>query len=628
MKPNKNYLDPVNKEALLTNTFFACIERGKVDDEAFKKAKAIVEKYPLANPSFVYKVGAEAEVYLLNDEIDKARQSIVEGVKIKGTLSPTDYAKLYFVFSIKIGNRVEINQDSLEKVTNNTFVKLQNKDRWYFVGDENPLDALPISSSHPKHSLFIDKRVGESISSGSKYRSSRVGEQIELIYSIEQYIFWQTIQAFHQMSREGDLVGVDMIEVPETGDSIDTGNLLRFLEDLNKRTEPIFELYGKNNIPLAALAKGEGGLVNAIGHIQQEQKGFVNCSLGTAEEFEQQKAVARKVIDDKLPFYIEGISAMFLSEIGMLSKIYSHISNLKVPQSVINLLASTTERFRFEPGQTGYLGYAQGKVTFSTVEKDKRDLLRANFISSIKLFESIPENITVISSANKIDCFSEKEMLPELSDASILAQKENIPVLTDDYLYLQMNEVETQKKAPEYFSSIALLRVLYEKKRVSFENYLDYFGYLSSYRVRFLSIHPEDIEKAVFGDGEIKIVKPENIGRLNFPLTLSEEYGVVFKDAVRVLAVFLVSVLNDDSITEDIGEKIFIEVLETYPTKTDKKDLGQLLLGVSIRAIENMRSKSLVQMDDKLLYKKIERLLQLTEIYSSKSKLWTPNQTL
>jgi hypothetical protein len=254
--------------------------------------------------------------------------------------------------------------------------------------------------------------------------------------------------------------------------------------------------------------------------------------------------------------------------------------------------------------------------------------LRANFISSIKLLESRPENISVVSSANKIDCFSEREMLPELSDASILAQKENIPVLTDDYLYLQMNELETKKKAPEYFSSIALLRVLYEKNLITFEYYLEYFGYLSSYRVRFLSIHPDDIDKAVFGDGEIKIVKPENIRRLNFPLTLSEEYGVVFNAAARVVAVFLVNVLTDDSITEDIAEKIFIEILETYPTKEGKKELGQLLLGVGVRAIENIRSRSLVQIDEKLLHKKVERLLQLTEIYSSKSKLWTPNQTL
>jgi hypothetical protein len=168
---------------------------------------------------------------------------------------------------------------------------------------------------------------------------------------------------------------------------------------------------------------------------------------------------------------------------------------------------------------------------------------------------------------------------------------------------------------------------LYEKNLISFDDFLEYFGYLSSYRFRFLSLHPDDIDKAVFSDGEIKVVRPENIRRLNFPLTLSEEYGVVFNDAMRVLASFLIGILTANSITEDIAEKIFVEILETFPTKEGKKEVGQLLLGVSIRAIENIRSKSLVQINDQMLRKKVVKLLQLSEIYSSKSKLWTPTTT-
>ena len=201
----------------------------------------------------------------------------------------------------------------------------------------------------------------------------------------------------------------------------------------------------------------EGGLVNAIGHIQQENKGFINFSVGTTEELEYQRETAQKIVDEKMPFYIDGTSAMFLSEIGMLQKIYAQLPNLKVPQSVISLLAEITDRFRYAPGQTGHMGYAQGKITFSSIDKDKRDLIRSNFVASIKLFESNPKNIGVISLANKIDCFSETQVSAELSDACILAQKENLPVLTEDFLYLKVNELETKKKAPEYFSSWALV---------------------------------------------------------------------------------------------------------------------------------------------------------------------------
>src|SRR5690606_20862810 len=116
-------------------------------------------------------------------------------------------------------------------------------------------------------------------------------------------------------------------------------NLLRFFEDIHTRTEPLFELYCKNNVPLAMLAINEGGLVNALGKIQQEGKGFINFSDGAVSELEKQKEIARKVIDEKTTFYIDGTSAIFLSEIGLLQKIYPYIKNLKIPQSVINLLA-------------------------------------------------------------------------------------------------------------------------------------------------------------------------------------------------------------------------------------------------------------------------------------------------
>ena len=201
-------------------------------------------------------------------------------------------------------------------------------------------------------------------------------------------------------------------------------------------------------------------------------------------------------------------------------------------------------------------------------------------------------------------------------------------MLTEDFLYLKLNETETKKKAPEYFSSLALVRVLYEKKQISFDEYLEYFSYLSSYRFRFLNFTTDDIEKAIFGDREIKMVMPENIRKLNFPLTLSEEYGVLFQTSVRVIVLFLIQVLISNAITIDIAEKIFIEILSSFPTNMGKKELGQLLLAVCTRIIENNKSKFLIQTENQLLHDKVKRLSHLTEIYSSDSKLWTPNQIM
>lgn len=620
----KNLLNPSNKEALLTNTIFACFERGKVDNEAFKKAKEIFGKYRLANPSFEFKAGVEAEIYLNNNEVENALKAVIEGVKIKKSFTPQEYARLHFLF-LKTGNQIDLNLDSLYKVQENTFVKLSNKDQWYFIGHDNELDALPIAETNNKYSSFIDKKLGDKVVFENKYGSGKLEEDIEIIYSIEKYILWQTFQNFHKLSKDGDLEWAQMIEIPQKEDTVNLQNLLKLFEDLNTKKEPLFEMYCKNNVPLAVLAVSEGGLTNAIGRIQHENKGFIHFSVGTPEEFEKQKEIAKKVIDTKMPFYIDGTSAIVLSETGLFQKIHAHLPNLKVPQSVINLLANITDRFRYTAGQPGHIGYAQGRITFSSIEKDKRDLIRSNFIASIKLLESNPKNIGIISSANKTDCFSEKEIPDELSDACILAQKENLPILTEDFLYLKMNELETNKKVPEYFSSLALLRSLYEENQVSFNEYLEYFGYLSSYRFRFLTLNSDDIEKAVFGDGDIKTVNPENIRKLNFPFTLSEEYGVPFQMAFTVVGRFLLKVLMDNTVTLDIAEKIFIEIIVSFPTKMNKKNLVQMFLGVCVRAIENNKSKFVLQPKAQLIYEKVDKLLRATEIYNSESKLWTPN---
>jgi len=611
---NKNILYKQNKEALLTRTIIACLERGKIDKNEYKNAKKLLNKYPLTEPTFEFRAGIETEIYLKNNQPNKALESVLEGIKIKKVLTPEEYANLYFVMSIQIGDQINLKLDSLNKVEENTFIKLKNKDRWYFIGNDNELDTIKITETNNKYSLFIDKKVGDRVVITNKYSSENSEEIIENIFSMEKYVLWQVIHNFQKLSKDNVLGSVQMVEVPEKEGTVDLKYLLEFLKDMYKGTEPFFEIYCKKNISLAVLAVSEGGLTNAIGRIQNENRGFINFSIGTTEGLENQKDIARKVINNKLAFYLDGTSALVLSESDLLRKVFTYLPNLKVSQSVINLLIDTTEKFKYTPGQVGYMGYAQGKITFSSVEQEKRNFIQANFNESVKLLELKPKNIKVISSANKVNCFSEQKVPAELCDACILAQKENIPILTEDFLYLKMNELETKKKAPEYFSSLMLLRVLYEQSKVSFDEYLNFFGYLSSYRFRFLSLSPDDIEKAVFGDGKIKTIRPQNIRKLNFSLTLSEEYGVPFQMSFSVITIFLLRVLTDNSIPPDIVRKIFIEIIESFPTKKDKKTLGRKFLSTCIQKI-NDRSKLILIPKSKIIQEKIDLLSQFTQIY-------------
>lgn len=616
-----------NDEYVLSNTIIACIQRGKVDNNAFKRAIEILQQHQLAKPSFEFKVGIEAEAYLHNNQPEKALESLIDGIRLKKVLSSTEYAKLYFTLFIKISAKINLELESKSVVTKNSFVKLQSKDDWYFIGERDELDAIIINNSNIKYHFFLDKKLGEQIVFEDTYSfgdEERI-EIIEKIFPIEKYILWKTIHNFNKLTQDGDLSGVQRVMIPQKNETIDPQYLLKFLENLHSRNAPFFKLYCKNNnIPLAMLAANEGGIISAISKIQREQKGYINFSDGSTEDFENQKIKALNVIKNQEPFHIDATSALFLSEIGLLSKIITYIPGLKVPQSVLNFLADICEKFRYTEGQTESMGYVQGKIFISSLEIEKSNLIRFNFLKSIEVLESNPENVRVISEANQIECFPEIKIPAELCDAYSLAQMDNTSVLTDDPLYLKMVALQTNQSVPKYFSSLALIRVLYEEDKISFDEYLDFFGYLSSYRFRFLSLSVDDIEKAVFGDKQINVININNINKFNFHLVLSEEYGVNFNMAILILSKFIFNLIIDNSIVFDIKIKILFEITNSFPTDLRKSDLARIILNLCSKEITNIDKSLVISINAEKLRLEVDKLLRSFEIFGSEIKLWRP----
>jgi hypothetical protein len=608
-----SFLDDRNKENLLGQTLLARLIRGE-----YQQAKMLLEKHLNFPKAFEFKVAIEGEIYLKNNEAYKALASIVDGIKILKTPTPEQYGSLIMFFT-QIDNLIDFPLTSREKVEINSFVKLKEQERWYFIGDMDELDATKVLSTNEKYPKLIGKKIGEKVVFDDKYRSITNEYTIENIMPIEKYINWQCHYHAHKLSAEHRWDKMQIIEVPPIGDTIDPKYIIARLEDERKERGVFFDLYCRANYPLAFLAVNEGGLTNAIGLIQNENKGFINFSSGNPNEMDQQKAVATRIIDGE-PFYIDGTSAFVLSEIGLFEKIYINLPNPKVPQSVITLLLKIKNKFKFIPGQSGFMGYSRGKLSFSFIDPAKSEAIQKNLENSTKLLESMPQNNVAISAANKIDCFSEQRIPAELCDACILAQNDKVPVLTEDFLYLKANELETKKKAPEYCSAFALVRVLYEQKKITFDHYLNFFTYLSFYRFRFLPIKADDIEKAVLGDGGIVILQPERIRQFNFPLTLSEAYGVPFTMACGVTSEFLKRILIDDSIQPDIGIKIFSEIISGFPTDKDKRTLGKILLSISVQEIRN---KQTVITRPKMK-NKIRILSQFIENFNEGNYLWKP----
>lgn len=604
-------LDSRNKESLLAQTMLSRLKRGE-----FPQALELVEKYPDIPTTWEFKAGLEAEVYLKNRKADKAVAAIIAGMRILKTPTPEQYTKLFLPLA-EIDHLIHFSLDSEEEVQGERFVKFEKQERWYFVGDGDELDAIKIPSTDEKYKSFLGKKVGEKVVFDFKYRAS-TEHLIEKILPIEKYVFVQSVYYFNHLSAEGVLPGVEMVEVPNKGDSIDLKNMIALLADKRGERDQFFDMYCKNNIPLAFLAVSEGSLTGAIARIQNEGKGFVRFSSGDLAEFAQQKEVAKRILAGN-PFYIDGTSALILAETGLFKEIFPHLSNIKAPQSVITMLLDVAGKVRSTPSQGGYLQYVRGQLRISEPSKDEGEALTTKLMDAVKCLEARPDNIGIISPASKVDDLIEQMISPALCDACILAQKEGLPVLTEDFFYLKANEAQTGKKAPEYFSTFALLRVLYEQKKFDFERYFAFFTYLSVYRFRFLHFNSEDMEKAVFGEEIIKTARPDKIKQFNFPLTLSEEYGVPPRTALSVVETFLIKILTDDAILPEATERIFAEILAGLPNKMDKRTLGKLLINVAVNIINKTRKTIVFGI---MVKNKVDRLVQFVEAYRDTGSLW------
>ena len=57
----------------------------------------------------------------------------------------------------------------------------------------------------------------------------------------------------------------------------------------------------------------------------------------------------------------------------------------------------------------------------------------------------------------------------------------------------------------------------------------------------------------------------------------------------------------------------------------NKKNFGQKLLSVCIQTVEQNKSEIIYNLKNKTLQKKIDKLLQVIELYNSETQIWIPN---
>ena len=211
----------------------------------------------------------------------------------------------------------------------------------------------------------------------------------------------------------------------------------------------------------------------------------------------------------------------------------------------------------------------------------------------------------------KIDI--DKMIPPYFLDAFRLAQQSKIHFLSDDAALTNVFELTGEEDIPTDYSTISLVRALFDKGIVSWDNYLEYFCLLASYRYHFLSISANDMMQTLISEKKSGLVtiEPKRLELLNLGLVLSVEYGVDDDNFIRVLSEYFSQILLDDTITKELAESVFTNVIFDTFEKRDAQLVAKAIAQVCIAKMpkENWRSGILEAKFDALVLQ-LNRYLQ------------------
>ncbi|MDO9319665.1 MAG: hypothetical protein Q7V56_15905 [Gammaproteobacteria bacterium] len=604
-----------NRKSVYNNILMACFERSKSDPKYLDEAMTLVTMHDSKLSNFTSSISFVPEVYMARGEFGKALESIVSAIESKNGLNQSEYARLFFSVCIRIGEHVNSDDLKLPVVTDGSYVQLKGEDQWYRVGGENSLDAIHIKSESHLYEEFRHKKLEDPIRFVSEFERTSSHDVVSSILTREGYIFQKIRNAFQKLSQKDLIPGVRLFSIKEIDGKIDSEHLTRTLKSITDPDNSVFDIYREQALPFAFLAKAEGGFNNALGRIIGESAGYINFSDGTVRDFGDQVARAKKLLTTKSDAYLDGTSAVFLSEFSIFCRVLSELPNLKVPRSVVRLLTGLAHKFSSADSSKGSLSVRQGKIVYSEHDKARNLTVHQSLLEAIKNCEEENGRIAQISDANKSKDMIESLLPSELVDASILARKHHFQLITDDSHYLRASELVLGYEKLDHISSLALIRAMYELGRINFLKYLEYFGFLSNYRLRFLSISPEDIKKALFGDGLISDFRPELLDHFNLPVTLSEEYGVSPDELVRVLSYVILDLIMDDTICIDVFGRVAIEIMARTPQKSCKlRTLNSIIercdSGLA-RTLQNLT----IQLNPAPFQEKLDRLKYSRSLY-------------
>lgn len=562
----------ISKENVIRNILITHLKIAIIDKENNEKALKLLENNFDISFSYEFLTTIAYQVCIDNKKYQQAYNMLVEAIITKKNMTKQDYGNLYLQIMLNLNKNLPITLDSQNKIGKNHYIKFKDNTFWYFMGNNPPLEAIKLNNKSEKYKKLLNKKITDQINFSSGYLSKKDTKEIELIYTLEQYIFWMIRSNFITLSHSNDLENVTIIDLPSRNDKIDISYLEKALIDFDGNDNPIINLYKDKNhrLPFSILTYAEGNILKAIDAIIKNQS-YIYCNNGELSLFQREVINVNKIIHNQESFYIDGTSIFALINSGLFEKITNILPQLLIPKSVLDFL----EKFIifFEPSENigGYMNYQNGKIQLTDYDKEKNISIQKIFINAIEQLKK-HSNIKYISQSQKINCNSELIIPKEFCDAYILARDENLSLMTEDYYYSKYNNIETNKKTPKTFSTFSFVKAIYELHLITLQDYLQYYYFLSKNRYYFLHFSCPEFKQAIFGeynnDQRLKNIKLFNIG-----YTLSKDYGVSEKFVHDlILEIFLLLITNNK--IDNIEAISIIDCLITeYPNNNNKENI-------------------------------------------------------
>ncbi|CAM2066717.1 hypothetical protein SCOR_15160 [Sulfidibacter corallicola] len=614
----ENVLTKEEVRRVLWATLQSCLCQGKVESRFFDRALDLLERFSGYDSSFDFLLNTKAIAEIKSNNPKAATETILKAIKEKGLLSLEDCNSVFQVVVFELGESECLSNSSLEVVTPDSFVKFKDSDKWYVMSESSLLEAVPVPKKSSRYKVYLGQRPNVPFIFSRKFSSETL--EIERIFCFKNYAFWYVFQKIGHAINQDLIPGVVSIPVKKDSKGFDFGNLISVLKEERNHGAEYFHQYCNNNWPFAALATHEGGILSAVQRIASEGRGSIRFRAGGIQEYQNQLCTARKLIEEKRSFFLDGTSAFFLVISGLLDKVCDSFPGMRVPQSVVNLLAQIVDRYEDRANSRGFLGLRNDQLLLTVISSEDRRANKDQITKAIQKIQSTHERVVFISDANRSDFFSEKEILPEFADATILAQKEGCCILTDDFYYLHLNHMETGKPIPDYTSSLGLITEMLTAGLISFEQYLDFFQLLSRFRFAPLPLGESEIKRAIFGMRRIVELNFDNISKLNLPYILSSANGAIRKKVGVLFADFFRELLFDHSISSGIIGKLFAEILKNLPEEMDSTQIGQEILAYCVIASQKGKSAVLYWPSDQVVEQKLFSLFEVLTLCDFRRK--------